>query len=99
MVLGCLDGVSRPFQLEDLAFDAQQLRQAPALFAALASLERLVDGHARVSRLPGSRQALGQRAEKCCVANAEPGLTKPVESGPEKRQSSNVASRQEQCPF
>src|SRR5262249_9440624 len=77
---------------EDLAFDAQQLRQAPAVFAAFASIERLVDGQARVGRLPGSRHTMGQRAEVYGVAKAEPGL----ESGPEKRQSGNVASRQEQ---
>jgi hypothetical protein len=64
VVLGRVDGVSRPFQSKELAFDAQQFRQAPTGLGTLASLERLVNGHARLSRLPGSRHTLGQRAEK-----------------------------------
>src|SRR4029077_1772543 len=81
-------GGARGSRLHDeLALDAQELRDAPVLLVALGSGERLVDGREPLGDLPAAGQALGEGAEQGRVVRDEAGLPELLEGIAEKGES------------
>src|SRR2546428_1258127 len=91
-------GGARGFlQQDQLALDAQELRDAPMLLVTLASGERLVDRRESLGDLPADGQALRQGAEEGGVVRDEAGLAELVEGAAEKRESAaDLAALDEQ---
>src|SRR5262249_22434871 len=85
-------GVRCSLAKEKLALDAQQLRQVPELFAAMAPLERLVDCRATACDLSGFAQALCQCGEKKNIARFESRLRKLVESSAQSIQPTDYVA-------
>src|SRR5262249_18472707 len=66
-----------------LAFEAQQLGEAPALFVVLRSGERLVDRRQALSDLPSDGEALCERRQESCEVLDELGVALVLDTGAE----------------
>src|SRR5262249_53781807 len=90
--LGRRVGSGRSLAKQNRALDAQQLRQIPELFVALASLQRLIDCRTSVRDLSGFVQALCQCGEEKYVARFESRLRELVEPGAQAIQPANYVA-------
>src|SRR6266849_8974256 len=87
VLLGRGGGARGSRQQDQLALDAQELRDAPMLLVTLGSGERLVNGHESLGDLPAAGQALRKGAEQGGVVRDEAGLAELIEGVAEKRES------------
>ena len=85
VIFGHRGGSGSSLQQKKLAFDAQQLGNAPAVFIALGSRERLVDCFESLSNLPGTTKPFCQLAEEPREAWLEAGLGRLLKRGAQKR--------------
>jgi hypothetical protein len=86
MIFGRCRGSGYSLQQQKLAFDAQQLGNAPTVFIALGSRQRLVDCFESLSNLPGMTKPFRQLAEEPREVRLEADLGKLLKSGAQKPQ-------------
>ena len=87
VLFGGRGGVRGSLQQDQLALDAQELRDAPILLVTLGSGERLVDRRESLGNFPVAGQALRHGAEQGGVVRDEAGLAELVEGVAEKREA------------
>jgi len=86
VIFGRRRGSGSSLPQKKLAFDAQQLGNAPAVFIALGSRQRLLDGCEFPSNLPGPTKPFCQLAKKPREVWLEAGFGRLLKSGAQKTQ-------------
>ena len=85
VIFGRRRGSGSSLQQKKLAFDAQQVGNAPAAFIALGSRERLVDCFESLGNLPGPAEPFCQLAKELREVWLEAGLGRLLKSRAQKR--------------
>src|SRR5258708_40356413 len=86
VLVSCRRSFGRILQQQEIALDAQELRDAPALLVALGSRERLVDRRDPFGRVPETAEGVGRLGQEYRVVEIKRSLGETGQRGAQKLQ-------------